>query len=178
MWRPASGKSDMSDAIDALSVYDRLCGEVTPPDGYLGDLLATFAANRADQRLFGRYVNEYGPRIACILQADGQPITAENWTRAAVLVRWFYAMAEEALGDVLVVGSESTKFERDLNSLMGYVRRMTRETGGVAKARISRNWGLGTATYRSRLLDELVERGIVRCLADGRYVDAADGTPV
>jgi len=175
-WRPSSGKMDLSAAVDALTAYDTLCGDVTPPDNYLGGLRSMFTANGADRRLFGRYVDEYGPRFACILQADGQEIRAESWDRASVLVRWFYSMAEAALGDTLA-GRESTRFERDMISLSGYIQRVTRETGGVLKARISRNWGLGTATYRNKLLAELVERGVVRALTDGRYVYADGGSP-
>jgi len=175
-WRPSSGRVDLSVAMDALSVYDRLCGEVTPPENYLGGLHAMFAAHGADPRIYGRYVNEYGPRIACLVQADGQEIRDESWDRASVLVRWFYSMAEVALGDTLT-GRESTKLERDLKSLKGYIQRMTNDAGGVAKARISRNWGLGTAAYRDKLLAELLERGAVRALTDGRYVDAGGSGP-
>jgi len=170
-WRPSSGKTDPSSAIDALAVYDRICGEVTPPDRYLDDLHRLFAEHGADPAIYGRYVNEYGPRIACILQADGKEIRDEHWDRAAVLVQWFYGMAERALGGVLS-GAEPCKLERDLCSLHGYVCRMTREFSGVTRTKISRNWGCGTAAHRNRLLAELVERGKIRCLVDGKYVAA------
>jgi hypothetical protein len=96
-WRPSSGCFDMRPAIEALAVYDRLAGDVTPEANYLADMDAMFAEHEAIPGVFRRYINEYGPRIACILQADGRAIRPETWDKTRSIVQWYYAQAESVL---------------------------------------------------------------------------------
>ena len=169
-WRPATGRIDMSDAVDALRVYDQLEGEVVPGANYLQELYDAFDKSAKLPSVYSRYLNEYAPRIACILQADAQPIRPNAWKRASVIIRWFYAMAEDVLGFIPEEGGV-TKFHRQVESFFEYIRRKTRETNGVTKSQISQNKGRGTtASERKRILAELVDCDRIKLLPDGRYV--------
>ena len=167
-WRPATGIPDSTAVIEALRVYDALAGEVTPEDGYLGDLDRMFYEFEAIPAVYKRLVNEYGPRIACILQPDGRHIRPETWDRVRTIIQWFYAQAETVFGLVKEDGTRN-QFESQLRSLRNYILRKT-ATGGVTKTVISRNKGEGTtAAQRDKLLEELLERGWIAVHPDGRY---------
>jgi hypothetical protein len=164
----------MRPAIEALAVYDRLAGDVTPEANYLADMDAMFAEHEAIPGVFRRYINEYGPRIACILQADGRAIRPETWDKTRSIVQWYYAQAESVL-DLVRDDAARNPFETQLVSMLGYIRRKT-PSGGVSKTTISRNKGEGTTAHRrDQLLEELMERGWVVRGADGRYAATGAG---
>lgn len=167
--RPATGAIDHSAALAALEHYGRIEGSVTPERGYLSELHDAFREHGAMPEIYDRHVNEYGPRIACVLQADGAEIRQETWDRTRTLLLWFYGMAERVLEDV-GTGPIETKFERFLRSYLAYIRRKT-PSGGVTKKTISHNKNTGTdGPLRTRILDELVERGDIMKNSDGCYV--------
>jgi hypothetical protein len=155
--RPATNDlgSDIEEAHEIMDRYQRLEGNISIPQGYLQELHDELFA---DERLHGfaaRYVNEYGPKIACILQADGADIRDETWSKTATILRWFYGMAGKVINDSYE-DERQAKFENDCERFYNFIRK--KKT--VQKSRISRNFSKGTsAKYREMILKELVDRG-------------------
>ncbi len=170
LWVPATGRPNLSNAMDALRLYDELEGEVVPEAGYLHGLRTAWHERGVLPLVASRYCNEYAPRIACILQADGKTIRAESWGRASVIVRWFFGMAEEVLGRIPEEG-RVTKFQMQVESMFDYIANKTSECGGVTRSDISRNRGRGTtAAERKRILAELVDCDRIKLLTNGKYM--------
>jgi len=114
-WRPTT--NDIKDKIEAahvaLSQYRLIEGVVEVPSGYLEGLHAELTEHKAPlQSHWGRLVNEYGPRLALMLSASRR-IETEHWDRTEVLLRWYYAQAEEVL-----CGAAEDAWRRRYNRLL------------------------------------------------------------
>jgi len=103
--------ADLSELTEAAQVslerYKSKAGIVRVNEGYLSELWNEFIGRNAPhQGHWKRLVNEYGPRWAVMLSvndSDHSPevtLTPEAWNGAAVLIRWFYGMAEPLLSGI------------------------------------------------------------------------------
>jgi len=158
-WRPTTKGIERSHALDALSAYKAISGEVNVPEGYLGFLFDEFSRQHAPLGShWRRLVNEYGPRIAVMLSGSAL-VNEDHWRRTAVVLRWFYGMAERAL---LSLGEDP--YARRTNATLASMAEFVRVRSPCPKTtfshRFSRQVPLGAD--RDRLLDELVERGQIR----------------
>jgi len=135
-------------------------------DLYLNELYLEFANSNAPfPSIWKRYVNEYGPRIAVLLAASTTDLhqklpilEQQHWDRAAIIIRWFYSMAERVLDGV----SDTTEDQRFESMCSRFYQFIKRSPEGVTLAVISRNLHRGTtADYRLKILGELVARGFI-----------------
>ena len=169
-WRPGVKSPDIGKAMTALQTYGQVKGTVDVLYGYLGDLWDEFENYEAPLRgYWSRLVNEYGARIAVMLAyrpgaGETPRIDPEHWGRAAIILRWFFAMAEDVLGDI-DDDKASRKRENDYRRFYRFIE----GRGPVTKSDISHYMHRGTnKKYREMILEELEERGWVRH-ENGKY---------
>jgi hypothetical protein len=138
------------------------------PQDYLGDVLAEFRTGDADfPSIYSRLVNEYGPRFVAMLACDRKGVvtpTADHWERAAVLVRWFYGMAESAYGSATGTDYERRR-ETKLETLLACIRRHSPCARQTLSTHAGRN---STGRERAELVQELEDRGLIRIEAQGQ----------
>lgn len=164
--RPSTATICTEEAFEAICSFRSMCGSLSVPEQYLNDLYKEFADNNAPfPGIWMRYVNEYGPRLAVMLAASNTDlhqkvpvIEQPHWERTAVLIRWFYKMAESVL-DGVSDSAEDQRFESMCSRFHQFIKKFPE---GVSMTVISRNMHRGTtADYRRKILDELVARGFI-----------------
>jgi hypothetical protein len=154
-WRPTTARVDLSTVQGLLANYSRLQGAVSVPDRYLDDVYTEFLHNDAPlPGHYSRLVNEYGPRFAVML-AGSTELEAEDWNRAAVLIRWFFSQAEVVLADI---GRDSD--QRKTDDVLARMLKFIEKRGSVTKTEFARAFSRNVLSYqRNRLLQELQDRG-------------------
>lgn len=166
-WRPSTGEDgDLREAaVQALEACRLKKGKVIPPEKYLDAARRTFIDCDAPLRAhWQRLINEYGPRLALMLSVkpgdtgEEVSISRSDWDGAALLVQWFYAMAERAL-NLVEDDAKAAKLEKNLARMYRYIRKH----GPVTQSDISHNLSRGT-TARDRNIhrNELLDRGLIR----------------
>ena len=162
----------MEAAQQIFNRFLKVSGHVEPPSNYLGDVVDEFNKHGARYpHIFGRLVNEYGPRFAVMLAVDGGDevpvLTDDIWRRAGVLVRWFFAQAERLFDDL-----SGTEYERRrearLESFLDFIRRK----GTCTLTQIAHQYSKNTnKEERKEILDELLDRGRIRVFSeDGKQI--------
>ena len=146
---------------------------VVPPAGYNRELAALFMDQKAEPGpTWRRLVNEYYPRFAAILSirpGDSSPqieLTPDAWHRAAVLVQYFFAQAEDLLGGIYD-DMQANRFE----SLCRRILAIIRDAGpsGASMSLIHERCGKGTrAKERREILQELESRCLVTSAQIGK----------
>ena len=163
-WRPTTEKVDRKPLMDAFNSYRSIHATVTFPRRYLDDVMQEFVRHDAAiPSHYGRLVNEYGPRFAVMLAAnpatpDRVEITEDHLERAAVLIRWFYGMAESVL---LHVGEPAyvQRMETRMARMLAFIRK---HKDCVSKGEFSRQFCHGSrAEQRDKDIRELEARGLI-----------------
>jgi len=93
-------KSLLKLAKEAVSHFYQLKGSVKPPKRYLDELYGMFEDSSVDNGLFCRLINEYAPKIACILQADAQTVTDDTWDRTSWILRDLFSQSYPFVSEV------------------------------------------------------------------------------
>ena len=163
-WRPNTSPVDLAPLSSSFRAYRQMkAGRIAVPPGYLQDVMDELLDNDAPiPGHYNRLINEIGPRLAVMLAADPNhphtvEITADHWQRVAVLVRWFYGMAEAVLATI-GEGAHVKKMEDRLDRMLAWIKKHPK---GVAKRLFShRFFERGTtAAERDKDLAELEARG-------------------
>ncbi len=163
-WRPNTSPVDLAPLSSSFRAYRQMkAGRIAVPPGYLQEVMDELLDNDAPiPGHYNRLINEIGPRLAVMLAADpNRPhtveITADHWQRVAVLVRWFYGMAEAVLATI-GEGAHVKKMEDRLDRMLAWIKKHPK---GVAKRLFShRFFERGTtAAERDKDLAELEARG-------------------
>lgn len=163
-WRPNTSPVDLAPLSSSFRAYRRMqAGRIAVPPGYLQEVMDELLDNDAPiPGHYNRLINEIGPRLAVMLAADPNhprtvEITADHWQRVAVLVRWFYGMAEAVLATI-GEGAHVKKMEDRLDRMLAWIKKHPK---GVAKRLFShRFFERGTtAAERDKDLAELEARG-------------------
>ena len=176
-WRPSVRPVSPDNASRALDAYGRACGSLLVPAAYLQPLSDEFVEHEAKHAGHAqRLVNEYGPRLAVMLAVNpsGQDtggglvpqITAEHWRRVAILLSWFYAMAEEVLSTIHE-DANAAKWELQLERIRAFVAKHAPCSRRLIDTSMSRGT---TARMRTALLEELGARGKITRVGYNRYV--------
>ena len=140
-WLPSSAVSKSPTLIDnvnkAIEHYARLTGEVHVPDGYLKRLQLEFAHSEARPEVWRRLCHEIAPKIACILQADGKPITDDTWERIEWIIRWLYSMAHDLIKDAHV-DDDIAKIDDKCRAFQVQIKRRIKKLGvkGLTKSQL------------------------------------------
>lgn len=171
-WRPNTSPVDLAPLSSSFRAYRRMqAGRIAVPPGYLQDVMDELLAHDAPiPGHYNRLINEIGPRLAVMLAADpNRPhtveITADHWQRVAVLVRWFYGMAEAVLATI-GEGAHVKKMEDRLDRMLSWIKK---HPNGVSKRHFSRSFHRGsTADERDKDLRELQDRGLISIAAIGQ----------
>lgn len=171
-WRPNTSPVDLAPLSSSFRAYRRMqAGRIAVPPGYLQDVMDELLDNDAPiPGHYNRLINEIGPRLAVMLAADpNRPhtveITADHWQRVAVLVRWFYGMAEAVLATI-GEGAHVKKMEDRLDRMLSWIKK---HPNGVSKRHFSRSFHRGsTADERDKDLRELQDRGLISIAAIGQ----------
>ena len=156
--------------LDTLRAKD--C-DIFPPAGYNRELAALFMDQKAEPGpTWRRLVNEYYPRFAAILSirpGDTSPeidLTTDVWHRAAVLVQYFFAQAEEVLNNI-----HDDQQKNRFAALCRRILTIITDAGdeGQTLSGICRLCGHGTRSKERReALTELLEAGeVVQVKRDG-----------
>jgi len=163
-WRPNTSPVDLAPLSSSFRAYKQMqAGRIAVPPGYLQEVMDELLAHDAPiPGHYNRLINEIGPRLAVMLAADPNhphtvEITADHWQRVAVLVRWFYGMAEAVLATI-GEGAHVKKMEDRLDRMLAWIKKHPK---GVAKRLFShRFFERGTtAAERDKDLAELEARG-------------------
>ena len=155
-------------------------GIVDVPQDYSLELKKMFA-NKTEAILdatWGRLINQYYPRLAILLsvtddvstQGEEVVLTEDAWTRANVLVKWFFANAERTLRKVNDddEGAFAREWEKSLRKMCDTVCKYYKNSGkpvgkkAIAYAKVKYSGGSFSSEQRSKLLNELVARGILK----------------
>lgn len=171
-WRPNTQPVDLTPLSSSFRAYRRMqAGRIAVPPGYLQEVMDELLDNDAPiPGHYNRLINEIGPRLAVMLAADpNRPhtveITADHWQRVAVLVRWFYGMAEAVLATI-GEGAHVKKMEDRLDRMLAWIKK---HPSGVSKQHFSRSFHRGsTADERDKDLRELQDRGLISIAAVGQ----------
>ena len=171
-WRPNTSPVDLAPLSSSFRAYRQMkAGRIAVPPGYLQDVMDELLAHDAPiPGHYNRLINEIGPRLAVMLAADpNRPhtveITADHWQRVAVLVRWFYGMAEAVLATI-GEGAHVKKMEDRLDRMLSWIKK---HPNGVSKRHFSRSFHRGsTADERDKDLRELQDRGLISIAAIGQ----------
>lgn len=176
---------DINDVLrqfaEILPVFEQKHGIVYVPAGYGSNLSAMFREHspRKLHPVWRRLVNEYMPRLACMLSVsaadpDGVKITDKALTGAALMVQWFFKQAESLLAPVEDFDQQAKQQEKILRRIMKVINRHEKEFGFCTLAKISQS----TASYgtrqeeRRRYLCELVDRGWIISTVPGCGIGA------
>lgn len=161
-WRPRADRLDIYPLRQAFTDYLKINARVGVPQNYLADVLAEFHQYGANYSAhFNRLVNEYGPRLAVMLAANPDKpreviITDEHWQRTAILIRWFYGMAEAVLSQI-EESAQVRKLEDRLSRMQAFIKK---HRAGVSKRKFSQAFSHGTmAKEREADIQEMVDRG-------------------
>jgi len=171
-WRPNTSPVDLAPLSSSFRAYKQMqAGRIAVPPGYLQEVMDELLDNDAPiPGHYNRLINEIGPRLAVMLAADpNRPhtveITADHWQRVAVLVRWFYGMAEAVLATI-GEGAHVKKMEDRLDRMLSWIKK---HPNGVSKRHFSRSFHRGsTADERDKDLRELQDRGLISIAAIGQ----------
>lgn len=162
-WRPSTVETDDVTAYSALEEYENLSGDVVVPEDYLQFLMDEFLHNEASiPSHFSRLVNEYGPRFSVMLADDPLHLKDDHWEKAAIMVRWFYSMAENLLGQC--GDPRSRERETRLAKYKNWIKEYSPVTATQFAQRFSRNT---RKEDRRSDLEELDDRGDIRITKDG-----------
>jgi hypothetical protein len=168
---------DLRGTLDIMHVLlDAFCrkfGEINVEKGYSRHLWEMFEKGAPDEIDFcwKRLSNEYYPRFAFALSLTDDPATQtertvlrpDDWLRAEVLVKWFFAGAEK-----LLLGIEDTDIDSRIRFREHLLERVCRKLqriqgadGWVTISRLSQS-GIRHSNGKERreALDELCLRGI------------------
>ncbi len=163
-WRPSTSPVDIAPLSSSFRAYKRMqAGRIAVPPRYLQEVMDELLDHDAPiPGHYNRLINEIGPRLAVMLAADPNhprtvEITPDHWQRVAVLVRWFYGMAEAVLATI-GEGAHVKKMEDRLDRMLTWIKKHPK---GVAKRLFShRFFERGTtAAERDKDLAELEARG-------------------
>lgn len=171
-WRPNTSPVDLAPLSSSFRAYKQMqAGRIAVPPGYLQEVMDELLAHDAPiPGHYNRLINEIGPRLAVMLAADPNhphtvEITADHWQRVAVLVRWFYGMAEAVLATI-GEGARVKRMEDRLDRMLSWIKK---HPNGVSKRHFSRSFHRGsTADERDKDLRELQDRGLISIAAIGQ----------
>jgi hypothetical protein len=174
---PRSGYDAQGDARRLMQIINYLSeidGVVETIQGLHKPFVMEFVNARAEPvPTYRRLCNEYLMRIAVMLGTtfgDGLPqrIDQDLLDRAAVIVRWLFAMAESVLVEIKG-DAETNQFESNVKRFVNMVKA---EGGvGLSSRKYAHNFGHGTkAKDREQIAKEAVDRSWVRIERDGKAV--------
>ena len=151
-------------ANQSLSCYLKKEGEVIIPDKYLNDVFNTFIEYRAGIRShWMRLINEYGPRFAVMLSVSKGDLSPEielqpqDWEGAAIMVQWFYSMAETLLEQI-----QEDEVSAKRENLIMKIYRHIKDKQETTLSKISCKFGRGTTKKeRHDALSELIDRSMI-----------------
>ena len=164
IWRPVTTEIDVMPAFSALQEYELLEGVASVPDGYLGDVLTSFAENEATMEShYARLVNEYAPRIACMLSATPLNPTGEDFAKAGRMIMWFYAMAEKVVSRI-----DEDDAARETNKMVARILAFVREQKKVPWREFTQRFARVPGWRRKQVLRQMEEDGQIRIVTAGR----------
>ncbi|MDA0989684.1 MAG: hypothetical protein O3A51_02910 [Verrucomicrobia bacterium] len=154
-WRPSTQLVDIQPAVNRLHDFANLEGDVETPSRYLDQLLREFIEHDAPlPGHYSRLVNEYGPRLAVMLSGS-TALEDDDWTRAATILKWLFAQAEDVLQDIA-----TDETVRRTNELIEKVLAWIKSKGKCSKTELARRFSRDMGSrQRDEVLRELQERG-------------------
>ena len=168
-YRPASPPKELVDrAVRAVKHFEELRGEVPAPRRYLNGLFTEFEKSSGIKSIYGRLINEYGPKIACILQADAKEITDDTWNRTAWIIKWLYAQAHTFLPD-LSLDEKSALIDEKVSKIY---QAILLNNGPMARTKlIKKNNAFRTSSpdEKDRYIRTMLECGLIS-IVDKKYV--------
>ena len=176
---------DLQKTIDEMSLlleaFKRKEGIIHIEKGYSASLGKMFSEKAPEEIDFTwkRLINEYYPRFAFLLSLTDDPATQRcetelkniDWERAEQLVLWFFANAERLLLNIedRNVDSRIRARETLLEKVCRKIQRLDRGNGVTIRDISVSGIRNSNAKERRDAISELIDRGIVVTLGDGRY---------
>ena len=176
---------DLQKTIDEMSLlleaFKRKEGIIHIEKGYSASLGKMFSEKAPEEIDFTwkRLINEYYPRFAFLLSLTDDPATQRcetelkniDWERAEQLVLWFFANAERLLLNIedRNVDSRIRARETLLEKVCRKIQRLDRGNGVTIRDISVSGIRNSNAKERRDAISELIDRGIVVPLGDGRY---------
>ena len=176
---------DLQKTIDEMSLlleaFKRKEGIIHIEKGYSASLGKMFSEKAPEEIDFTwkRLINEYYPRFAFLLSLTDDPATQRcetelkntDWERAEQLVLWFFANAERLLLNIedRNVDSRIRTRETLLEKVCRKIQRLDRGNGVTIRDISVSGIRNSNAKERRDAISELIDRGIVVPLGDGRY---------
>ena len=176
---------DLQKTIDEMSLlleaFKRKEGIIHIEKGYSASLGKMFSEKAPEEIDFTwkRLINEYYPRFAFLLSLTDDPATQRcetelkniDWERAEQLVLWFFANAERLLLNIedRNVDSRIRARETLLEKVCRKIQRLDRGNGVTIRDISVSGIRNSNAKERRDAISELIDRGIVATLGDGRY---------
>ena len=174
---------------EITDIFLRKKGVIDVPQGYSLELKRIFA-NKTEAILdatWGRLINQYYPRLAILLsvtddistQGEEVVLTDDAWSRARTLVLWFFANAEKTLRKIKEKDENAftLEWEKSLKKICRTICKYYKKEGkpvglrAIAQANVKYSGGSFSSEQRSRLLTELVYRGILKMHGKGYEPD-------
>ena len=163
VWRPRSGDIDIVPALVVLEKCEEISGVAEMPQGYLQDVMDEFAAGDANESVYSRLVNEYGPRFACMLAADPVHPTADDLAKAGRMVKWFYSMSERVMLSI-----EEDAETRETNRLVDRILGFVRERKKAPWREFVQRFGRIPGRRREQVVRQMEDDGLVVVVHEGR----------
>lgn len=162
---PSMLTDEFNEINDILDHYNKLNLYLEPPKGYLAEFKEVFESNGANLSVAGRYINEYGPKLAGILQADGKDITKDTWDRVGAMLIAIYNSAEKQLNSI----SDDERTQAVENIYARIIKYVSTEKDGYPQSHLVKNISglnkknleehVGELIFRGQLRREKVGRG-------------------
>jgi hypothetical protein len=151
----------MTRAEAALAHFKTLRGAPTMPASWHPSVASDLKTLDASQWLLGiaqRTLTQVVPKIACVLQADGQDITEETFRKARLIGLWYLRQSWALVENGGAPDPRTTNLER----LAERIYKALTKRGKLTRTQIAHNYSRGsTAMQRNEAIAELLARGII-----------------
>ena len=161
-----------------IAMFEKKHGVVEVPDGYGNELSKMFKSYSPSKLhpVWRRLVNEYMPRLAVMLsishqvrtQGENVLLESDHWTKAELLVKWFFANAETMLLQIEDTTQAAKIQEKIMRRIAATIIRHDHGNGVNSKTISANSNHTGTtAEQRRQILVEMAERGLITTTIPG-----------